>query len=486
MTEHFGLVWPGKARALRLAQSSTNTVLVPDVDGSKDWAATGNVFVEGDNLEALKILQREYAGLVDVIYIDPPYNTGKDFVYTDRFQQSAKQYRESVESEMAVSEQAFSAASERGRFHSRWLSMMYPRLTLARTLMAENGTIFISIDDNELHHLKLLCDEVFGEANHLNTLVWINNLKGRQIAGTGAAGTKEYVLVYTRDVQFAQPFVGSASTLKQLMPDVYKGASYTIHSDEMGQFVVKNELHNTNSAFNEETRPNLVFDIYYNPGTGEVRTEDLSPRHVHPGFVKIAPKRNNNGVHRYHAFRWSRDKVEAEASELLFKETHTGWKVFTKVRDVDAVTFKDLFLGIPTTRGSADLKRIGLDAPLFNFPKPVDLVKTLVGVAGAKDSLVLDFFAGSSTTAHAVMSLNAEDGGTRRFVMVQWPEPTPKRSAARKAGFGTIADISRERILRAGIHIEKEFADALALRDTPLDTGFRAYKLAPERSLPTD
>lgn len=476
-SERFGLFWPGKKRALRAAQEPTTATLRPDFENSKDWDTTKNVFIEGDNLEVLKILQKHYHAKIKMIYIDPPYNTGKDFVYPDNYKEGLDTYLEWTRQVNEEGKKLSTNADTEGRYHSNWLNMMYPRLKLARNLLTEDGVIFLSIDDHEYDNLKKLCNEVFGESNYLNTFVWVSNLKGRQIAASGAAGTKEYILCYARRVDEAGEFIGSGSKLKKLMPSIYKGFNYKAEHDERGAYVLKNELYNTNSAFNEVTRPNLVFDIYYNAETGDVKTADVSDVHVYDGYIKIAPKQNNNGTNKYHAFRWSRRKVESESYDLAFIEGASGWKVYTKVRDVDGATVKDLVMDITTNEGSADIKAVGLDPKWFDYPKPVNLVKLLVDVAADTDSIVLDFFAGSGTTAHAVMSLNAEDGGNRKFVQVQLPEPLFDGHPARKAGRDSIADISVSRIQAAGSLLRKESSSRLS-DDPDLDFGVRAYRLA--------
>lgn len=476
-TERFGLFWPGKKRALRAAQEPTTATLRPDFENSKDWDTTKNVFIEGDNLEVLKILQKHYHNKVKLIYIDPPYNTGKDFVYPDNFKEGLDTYLEWTRQVNEEGKKVSTNADTEGRYHSNWLNMMYPRLKLARNLLTDDGVIFISIDDHEYDNLKKLCDGVFGEANYLNTFVWVSNLKGRQIAASGAAGTKEYILCYARRGDQAGEFRASGSRLKSLMPTVYKGFNYTAQSDDRGPFVIKNELYNTNSAFNEVTRPNLVFDIYFNPTTRDVKTETVSSEHLHEGYVKIAPKQNNNGTNKYHAFRWSTRKVQAESYDLHFVESTSGWKVYTKVRDVDSATVKDLVMDITTTEGSADIAKLGLDSKWFDYPKPVNLIKTLVDAGTDSDSLVLDFFAGSATTAHAVLQLNADDGGRRRFIQVQLPEPLADDHAARVAGgHRTIADVSLARVHAAATSISASMDGRLG-DDEPADMGVRAFKL---------
>jgi adenine-specific DNA-methyltransferase len=476
-SERFGLFWPGKKRALRAAQAPTTATLRPDRDNSKDWDTTQNIFIEGDNLEVLKILQKFYHRKIKMIYIDPPYNTGNDFVYPDNYQEGLDSYLEWTKQVNEDGKALSTNAETDGRYHSNWLNMMYPRLKLARNLLSDDGAIFISIDDNEIDNLIKIGKEIFGENNLLNVFVWISNLKGRQISGRGAASTKEYLVAFARNSDSADEFRASASGLKALMPTTYKGFDYEIFTDDRGPFVIKNELHNTNSAFNEVTRPNLVFDIYFNPETKEVRTEALSDDHAHKDFIKIPPRKNNNGTHKFHAWRWSQKKVQEEHFDLLFKEDRGVWKAYTKVRDVDSTSVKDLMMDITTSEGSADIDSLGLDSKWFDYPKPVNLIKLLVEFATNKDSIVLDFFAGSATTAHAVVAKNLEDGGSRKFIQVQLPEPLKKSSAACRAGMNTISDVSKRRILAV---LEWASRAEITLLDGQVarDLGVRSYSLA--------
>ncbi|WP_405217771.1 site-specific DNA-methyltransferase [Agrococcus sp. Ld7] len=476
-TERFGLFWPGKKRALRAAQEPTTATLKPDFENSKDWDNTKNVFIEGDNLEVLKVLQKHYHAKIKMIYIDPPYNTGKDFVYPDNFKEGLDTYLEWTRQVNEEGKKLSSNADTEGRYHSNWLNMMYPRLKLARNLLADDGVIFMSIDDHEYDNLKKLADSVFGESNYLNTFVWVSNLKGRQISGSGAVGTKEYILSYARRGDEVGEFRTSGARLKALMPTIYKGFNYTAQSDARGPYVLKNELYNTNSAFNEVTRPNLVFDIYYNPATGDVKTASVSDEHIHREYVKISPKRNNNGTNKYHAFRWGRPKVESESYNLAFHESSSGWKVSTKVRDIDSAALKDLVMDITTNEGSADIKKLGLEPAWFDYPKPVNLIKLLIDAAADKNAIVLDFFAGSGTTAHAVLKSNAEDGGSRRFIQVQLPEPLADDHEARLAGHRSIADVAVARIRAAAASAEADL-DGRINEGSSADFGLRVYKLS--------
>jgi adenine-specific DNA-methyltransferase len=469
--ERFGLNWPGKGECMRVIQEPSIGTLVPMPDESVEWETTQSVIIEGENLEVLKLMQKAYYGKVKLIYIDPPYNTGKEFIYPDNFREGLTDYLRYSGQIDGEGLKLTANAETDGRYHSKWLSMIYPRLFLARNLLRDDGVICVSIDDHELHNLRAVMNELFGEENWLNTFVWVSNLKGRQIGLSGAAATKEYILCYARSAEDVGEFSVSASAVKTLMPTAYKGLAYTAKEDERGPYVTKNELHNTNSEFNEQTRPNLVYDVYFNPDTSDVKTAPVSAEHVHTGYVKIPPKRNNNGTHKYHAFRWSAKKVEAESFDLEFVKTETGYKVYTKVRDVDATTLKDLFTDITTSGGSRDIERLGLDAKEFDFPKPVDLIKVLCLAITGEDDVVMDFFAGSGTTAQAVMTANSIDGASRRFVLAQLPEPTGNAKRP------TISSLTRERVRAASAALRA--SDPMGLSEP--GTGFRAYRLEPSQ-----
>lgn len=466
--ERFGLMWAGKNEAIRSLLTPSRGTLIPDLERSVDFDTASNVFIEGDNLEVLKLLQKAYNDKIKLIYIDPPYNTGNDFVYDDDFTDGLRGYLEYTGQLDEDGNRTSASSDTSGRRHSKWLSMMYPRLVLARNLLTQDGVLAVSIDDNEFANLRAMLDEVFGSENFLNTFVWASNIKGRQISGSGAVGTKEYVLVYARDESSLGTFRASAQLLKGLMPSIYKGFDYELKEDDIGPYVTKNQLYNTNSGFNEETRPNLVYDIYYRPADESVKTADCSDRHIFDGYEKIPPKNNNNGTHKYHAFRWGRSKVESESHDLEFVEQNGEYRVFTKVRDVDSTAVKDLIMDISTNQGSKDLEEAGIDESWFDYPKPVSLIQLICGFATEGDSLILDFFAGSGATAHAVASQNALDGGNRRCISVNLPEEVDPQSAAREAGFNTISQITYRRI--EGVMANVPGASHL---------GLRVYSLAP-------
>jgi adenine-specific DNA-methyltransferase len=460
--EKFGLSWAGKGSAIRSVLIPSSATLRPNEKESVDFDKTENIFIEGDNLEVLKLLQKAYFEKIKAIYIDPPYNTGSDFVYKDDFKSPVKGYLEQTGQITDGGHNLQTNKETNGRYHSDWLSMMYPRLKLAWNLLRDDGMIFVSIDDHEVHHLRIIMDEVFGEENYINAFLWVNNLKGRQISGSGAAKTYEHVLAYAKKIENVGIFEMAVEKLKSLMPSSYKGFNYEAESDEGGDFVIKNELYNTNSVFNEETRPNLVFNIHYNFKTKEVKFSDMNESVNFPGFVKISPKQNNDGRHKYHAWRWSKDKIVRELSDLKFVENGEGAKIYTKIRAYLSTSLKDIITDITTSNGASDLKELYDGAKYFDYPKPVDLIKLFLSQM-EDDGIALDFFAGSGTTAHAVMALNAEDQGTRKFVLVQLPEALDKDSEAFKAGFKTIADLAIDRIRRANKKLS--------------GTGFKVFKL---------
>ena len=466
--ERYEFMWPGKREARRLASEPCAKTLRPEKQRSVDWEATQNLYIEGDNLDALKLLRETYAGTIKFIYLDPPYNTGHDFVYADDFSRSRKEYETASGEVDEEGGRLFQNLISSGRFHSDWCSMMYPRLILARDLLCEDGVLAVSIDDNEVDNLKKILDEVFGAENRLNTMVWVSNLKGRQISDAGAAVCHEYVLVYARDRERAPQFKGKVGALKALMPAIYKGFDYKLHEDERGSYIFTNELYNSNSKFNEETSPTLIFQIFWNPKTGEVRTADLGVS-CPEGFIAIEPHRNSDGVHRYHAWRWSRRKVESDYFDLHFERRGDGEaRVFTKRRNVDATRLKDLAMGISTSTGVADFTR-HFGAAYFDYAKPVDLIATLVDAATGEGDIVMDFFSGSATTAEAVMKANARDHLARPFICVQLPEPTPEGSQAARDGYATICDIGEERIRRAGAAMKGSWPS--------LDAGFRVLRV---------
>ena len=475
--EVYDFTWVGKRAAQREAMAPIRKTLRPCPEESVDWEHTQNLYIEGDNLEVLKLLQNSYMGKVKMIYIDPPYNTGNDFVYHDDFHRTQQDEDEAAGVINEDGERMVKNLSSNGKFHSDWCSMIYSRMMVARSLLREDGVIFISIDDNEIENLRKICDEVFGELNFLNQFVWLNKIEGRQIDGPGAAGTHEYILLYAKNYINLGEFTLSAEWLKSIMPSTYKGYNFDVKTDEHGAYITTHELHNGNSKFNEETRPTLVFDIYYRESDGDIKIEEVSDKHIHIGYSKITPHVNADGTHKYHAYRWSREKILKEKYNLEFVKYGNTYRVYSKRRDFDLTTVRDIITDITTNNGNSELNSLNIIG--FSYPKPTTLLQILINMITRKSeedemedsSIILDFFSGSATTAHAVMQLNAKDSVNRRFIMVQWPEETPADSEARIAGYKNICEIGKERIRRAGKKIKEENPQA-----KDLDIGFRVFK----------
>lgn len=471
--ERYQFTWPDKRAASRLANTPTTQTLRPCREESVDFDNTQNLYIEGDNLDVLKVLRETYLGKVKMIYIDPPYNTGNDFVYNDDFAQGKGDFEAQSglfddEGNQIVDPMQRNTESN-GRFHTDWLNMIYPRLKVARDLLSDDGVIFISIDDNEVDNLRKVCDEIFGRNNYVNTFSWVNNLTGRQISGKGAAKTWEPILVYAKNIFSIKTFDIDIEFAKNNMPDSYKGFNKDIREDEFGSFAIGDTLYNHNRKFNEETRPNLVYSIFYNPVTKEIKSGDIHD--LIPGFIEIPPHTNGDGVHKYHAWRWSRLKVDSESYNLIvLPMPKGGFEIYTRIREFTTTTLKDVITNI--SNGDSEVQKLFENHKYFDYPKSVALLRTLIGFSN-KDSLILDFFSGSATTAHAVMKLNAEDGGHRKFIMVQLPEVTDEKSEARKAGYKNICEIGKERIRRAGRKVKEE----AGIMAQDLDIGFRVLKL---------
>ena len=465
--EKYEFRWKGKSESLLVAQQRSMATLRPCVEESVDWDNTQNLYIEGDNLEVLRLLQRSYHRKVKMIYIDPPYNTGHDFVYKDDYTDSIGNYKRITEQDLR------SNAETSGRYHTEWLNMMYPRLRQAKYMLRDDGVIFISIDDNEVHNLRKLCDEVFGEDNFIAQLAVQLNPRGRHL-DRFVAKTHEYVVVYCRTYDNAGSMKG--------IPKEGKMIEEYNNEDERGKHRLLG-LRNRNQAFNPTTRPNLYYPLYVNPDTrrisliqGDTYTDEVWPDT--PDGTKTC-------------WTWSAKKVEEENDLLTAEKTGNEWRIYRK----------DYLMGESGESATTLIKSLWAENELNNdygrkavkdlfgssvmdFPKPIELIKRAIAAGTDKDSIVLDFFSGSATTAHAVMQLNVEDGGNRRFIMVQLPEKCAEDSEAYKAGYNNICEIGKERIRRAGAKIIAEQAEKhkqIELGEqgevTPLDIGFRVFKL---------
>ncbi len=468
--EKYELTWAGKKNAKKIAQEDVigrTLKFIPE--DSKDADTTENLYIEGDNLEVMKLLRQNYYGAIQAIYIDPPYNTGNDFVYNDDFSQSKIEY-ENESGLLDYQGNRFVKNSDAsGRFHSKWCSMMYMRLKNAYDLLKDDGIIFISIDDNEVYNLKKICDDIFGADNFLNEFAWVSNITGRQISGCGAAKTWESIVVYAKNSYESYGLNVDINFAKSKMPDTYKGFNKDIREDARGKFAIGDTLYNHNRKFNEETRPNLVFSIFYNPETEEIKTGNIGEKI--DGFVEIPPHTNGDGVHKYHAWRWSKNKIANESYDLIVLPTlKNGYEIYTRIRNFNNTLLKDLITNI--SNGDAEVQALFDGKKYFDYPKSVDLITTLMGSIPFNDGIFLDFFSGSATSAHATMNLNSVDNGKRKFIMVQYPEQIGKNKIAFKDGYKNICEIGKERIRRAGEKIKQEHPDA------DIDIGFKVFRTA--------
>ncbi len=434
-TERYGLSWAGKADAFRNVQIPSVATLLPQPDESIAWESTEHQIIEGDNLEVLKLLQKPYHGKIKMIYIDPPYNTGNEFIYPDNYREGLKDY---LRYSGQVSDEGIKQTTNTetgGRFHSNWLSMMYPRLFLARNLLREDGLIFVSIDDNEVHNLRMLMNEVFGEENFVVQLTWKSRKYPDSRAKTGVSTDHEYILIYGR----------AEARMRGVERDETKFSN--LDDDPRGPWMSRSLL----GLASKEQRPNLHFSIT-DPDSGYV----------------FAPPADTG-------WRYSRDRMQQliDSKSILFPSKPGGRpreKKFRSDMQAELIAFPSVIDDTFTADGTADIRAL-FGSQIFDFSKPSDLIKKLVRQGAAEDSLVLDFFAGSGTTAQAVLELNKEDGGNRKFILVQLPENTENPQ------FPTIAHITRERVRRVIAKLDNEDAGKLDMADKQ-DRGFRAFKLS--------
>ena len=432
-SEKYSFNWHGKSEAIKLALKQSSGTLKPCVKDSKNWDTTKNLYIEGDNLEVLRILQGAYRNKVKMIYIDPPYNTGKDFVYKDSFKDNIKHYKEQVQ------ETGKANPETAGRYHTNWLNMMYPRLKLARNLLKDDGVIFISIDDHEVHNLRKICDEVFGEENFIGCFIWKRRASSA-MSDNNVSTDHEYVTIYQK----------SFSNLTGAVKDFNK---YTNpDNDQRGPWVAGD----LTVGMTASMRPNQAYNLI-NPET------------------KISYPYNPNRVWAY--IPSSMDQLIAEGRIIFPKDSSKRpmlkrfqYELKTENNPFSSILIDKVGLNTEATKDVQTL----FDLKLFEYSKPLSLLKTLISQID-HNSIILDFFSGSATTAHAVMKLNAEDDGNRRYIMVQLPEKTPEDHEARKAGYETITEIGKERIRRAGEKIKEEFKDKEGIEN--LDIGFKVFKL---------
>ena len=430
--ERFGLNWIGKADCMKVIQQPSIGTLNPDLDESVDFENTNNIFIEGDNLEVLKLLQKSYFGKIKMIYIDPPYNTGKEFIYPDKFSENLDTYLEYSGQKDSQGRKFSTNTDTSGRYHTNWLNMMYPRLYLARNLLKEDGVIFISIDDNEQANLKALCDQIFGEENFVANIC--HKSRGSVSNDKIISQNHNFVLLYAKSLDKIFPMRNQFG----LEPDL---SGFTLKDDK---------------------------DFY-----------KLAPVDGPGGAAKGNPYYTFQGVTGY--WRFSEETMQKKWNEGSVIKVGNGLQqknYLSKAKDSRKTDTTWWDEGMLTSTASMRLRDLMGDA-VFDNPKSIVMIQRMLQLWGrSKNDLVLDFFAGSASTAHAVMQQNSEDGGSRKFIMVQLPEPCDEASEAYKAGFKTIADISRERIRRAGKKIKEEASSKLDLSGNgKIDVGFKAFKL---------
>lgn len=468
--EKYGLTWHGKKKARQIALTPSTGTLRPCPEESVDWETTQNLFIEGDNLEVLKLLQKSYAGKVKMIYIDPPYNTGKEFIYPDRFQDNLDTYLKYTGQKTEEGFKTTSNTEASGRYHTNWLNMIYPRLKLARTMLAEDGAIFISIDDNEKDNLKKICDEIFGEENFLTAMIIQSNKRGQTYKEI--AKCHEYVLIYYKSEEAS---LGELDKDDDALP----------FEDEHGGYDLW-ELRNRNPKFGRHNRPNLFFPIYADPkSVGEDGLASISLEQSERFCVEVVP-RNSEGADS--CWRWSKKKVQSDGIDadpvrVFAKQKRDGeWNVYEKSRK-NTTKAKSIWTdtAVISEQGTVEAGRLGLGG-ILDFPKPLELIRRCVFLGTSEDDIVMDFFAGSGTTAHAVMLQNAQDNGERRCVSIQLPEPTfeikdgkkvakSQNKTAFEKGFMTIAEICKERIRRSANKVSEEYPNFKG------DLGFKVFKL---------
>lgn len=492
--ERYTLNWAGKKQAILTANSPINATLRPCKEESVDFDNTKNLYIEGDNLDVLKLLRETYLNKIKMIYIDPPYNTGNDFVYNDDFASSADEYLQNSKSYDEDGNRMVQNLESNGRFHSDWLSMMYPRLKLARDLLTDDGVIFISIDDNEQENLKKVCNEIFGESNFISQLIWRKKTGASDAVGFSVIS--EYILVYVKNISYVQ-----TTFTKDL------------NAHDVNRYKLSDEY--------EERRGKYYID---NLDRGGIHYSDsLNYPITCPDGTITYPNGRKTFTQEGWTWTWGKEKLEwgLKNGFIEFRKSSTkdsGWAVcyknYLNVNNKDELVarsapHKNMIMDILNTSATLEIQKL-FGNKVFQYTKPSELLKLLISFVNTRNGLILDFFSGSATTAHAVMQLNAEDGGNRKFIMVQLPEKCDEKSEAYKAGYKNICEIGKERIRRAGqkiiedgklghididknklmqrtfIEEENKFEDKYALKTTPaiskdilknLDIGFRVLKL---------
>ena len=470
--DRFYFNWAGKSNVYKLIQSPAYGTLKPDKEKSVDFDNTENIVIVGENLETLKLLLKPYFGKVKMIYIDPPYNTGKDFIYRDNFKVPLKDYLEKTGQIDSEGKKLTTNTETSGRYHSDWLNFMYPRLFLARNLLSDDGVIFISIDDNEVHHLRMIMDEIFGEENFVVNFIRRQNLAGKQDAKF-IAFEHDYIVCYSNNIN-------TLSINRKL-----SGLESYKYSDEFeserGKFYLR-RMDDEGIHYSE----NLDYPIKISKGQEVLIFDDAKKNCVKKQFeedIEIWP--GGSKENKSYTWRWSKEKVMwgMEKNLIVLKKNVKGeWQInFKEYQYVDnnlnkierTIPFGSLIMDFPNNLSHREFKELFNDKKIFDYPKPVNLIKHLLKIASDKDSLILDFFAGSGTTGHAVWNLNKEDGGNRKFILVQLDEEVQDEEI--KKEFPTVADICVERLKRVSEKYKKE--NNANLFKSAHDFGFKVFKL---------
>lgn len=443
--ERYQFTWPDKRRAILAANAPITKTLRPcriesvGRDGTPGGFDSENLYIEGDNLEVLKLLQETYLGKIKMIYIDPPYNTGNDFVYNDDFAESVEEYLEGSGQFDEDGMRLVQNTESNGRFHTDWLNMIYPRLKLARNLLSEQGLIFISLDDNEAVNLKKICDEVFGSMNFAGQITIVGNPRGRDYGGV--ARMHDYLFVYRKSQKAVVNLIEDSENNFKLF-------------DILGGFELR-ELRNRNIKFNKENRPNLYYPFYVDPHSeDEHGLHDISLDPV-DGWIELYPL-ESQGINT--VWRWGKQKSAKNLNVNIKAKPmrNGGFMIVEKYREGRMMARSVWWDKDTNTEKGTLLVKDLMEGKVFDYPKPVEMIMRILemGTQSDENDLVLDFFSGSATTAHAVMQLNAKDGGHRKFIMVQLPEKTDEKSEAYKTGYKNICEIGKERIRRAGKKIK--------------------------------
>jgi len=441
--ERYNFTWHGKTKAKKIAQKPSTGTLRPVKEESKNWDETENLYIEGDNLEVLKLLQKSYHNKVKMIYIDPPYNTGNDFVYKDDYKNNLNNYIELTEQVDGNGNKVSTNFDTSGRYHTNWLNMMYPRLKLARNLLKEDGVIFISIDDNEVHNLRKICDEIFGEKNFVGEI--IRKTKSMTAdKNTGFNLQHENLIIYSKNVEKIFLYGEEKQFKNYSNPD----------NDEKGEWTSADPSAKSGgeSTYFKIENPYTGKSDYPPEGRYWAFSKDTLEKYIESGKIKFRKEYSEN----QRGFTFKRYKSELDS---LHNPVNSLFPI------------KNSFMN---QAGTKELQEI-MENNIFDNPKPIVFIKKLVKYSTSNDDIILDFFSGSATTAHAIIKQNIEDNNNRKFIMVQLPEPTPEKSDARKADYKTISDIGKERIRRAGEKIKKEYKDNENIDN--LDTGFKVFKL---------